>query len=160
MAVIEILKRGNKFYAQMRTDDGRIDKIAGSWDSQKQAQRGLLNWKSQVNRASIKVLPISPLPPRSTGSSDESLHGSDSQYSVDELMDLLKPELIKRAESMGVEVDSKDTKAVIAQNIVNAQTEANDPIGDEPEEDGIGVSSSKLDDDDDGGDNDNDDNKE
>jgi len=51
MAVIEITKRGKKFQAQFRTDDGRIDKIAGSWATQQEAKRDLLNWKQQVNRA-------------------------------------------------------------------------------------------------------------
>lgn len=158
MAVIEILKRGNKFRAQFRDDKGRVDAIAGiSEDTQQNAKRKCLSWKQQVNRASIKVVPFSPLPP-SEETSDESIHGGDSAYTVEELMNKLKPALTKLALGLGVEVDSNDTKAVIAQGIVDKQNEPDDDvkeedgeedddpdaIGDENDDDELTITSDSL----------------
>jgi len=155
MAVIEVLKRGLKFSAQFRTDNGRIDKIAGTFDSQQEAKRKLLAWKQQVNRASIKMMPITPLPDpiedledihpdtvfdeyedenlHAQGNGDEGVDDEDdddeddgdSLYTVGELMEYLKVDLIEIGESWGV--DTNGTKKDIAQRIVNAQ---NDDIED------------------------------
>jgi hypothetical protein len=146
MAVIEILKRGKKFNAQFRTDDGCIDKIKGSWNSQQEAKRDMLAWQAQVKRSSIKVLPVKPLPEPEPEEEeeglvdppdDENLHArtadqevdddeddddeGDSLYTVGELMDMLKADLIELADSW--ELDSSGTKADIAQRIVDAQDE-------------------------------------
>lgn len=137
MARIEILKRGDKYRAQFRSDNGKIDSIAVVGDSQQDMNRKLLEWKAQVNRASIHTVPPKQKPeakapaeaPEGEGlgsqahAEDDGAHAAnaanDSQYTVDELMDMKKVDLQELARSSDISDDG--TKAEIAQRIVDSQ---------------------------------------
>jgi len=68
------------------------------------------------------MTPRKPQPapvPKTPEPAPEEDHSQDSSYTVGELMDMKKRDLKELADSLEVPVGDKDTKAVIAQNIVN-----------------------------------------
>jgi hypothetical protein len=142
MANVEIYQDGNVYRARLRTNDGRIDAIAGSQPTCREMAKYVEEWKRQVKAsATIHVISSAPGPDKdetSTGhldhiDADAPNYEADNEVE-DEIEDEVEDDAMKSAEYLvsnsskaeliamadGLGLDTSGTKADIAQRICEA----------------------------------------